>query len=318
MLKKILKTKLVTVILSCKIISNIFLKNSTIIVVYHGVSNNQPHFHTMFNLNINPKLFEKQLILLKNNFNIISPTELLQNDYKKPAVMITFDDGDKSYIKNAVPILKKHKIPSLIFLNMAVIKGDLSWAGLVTYLTEISKEFNEYIKIKKINKYKSINFLEINKKIVKKFFKTINKKKFFLKISKYTGNFLTVSDLIKLDKNNLVYFGNHLYNHYNAINLNSNDLKNQYIKNQNAIKKFNNFIKIFAYPFGQKNTCYNLKTNKILKKLGAKAIFSSNPLSFNKKDILHHRMPMSSIFTNNNILISHLVLIKVRQFFSSE
>ena len=130
MLKKILQSNIITFLLSIKIISKFILKNSTIIVVYHGVSRKGPFFHKKFNLNIKPTLFEKQIIWLKNNFNIISPRDLLNKKYKKPAVMITFDDGDKSYIKEAVPILKKYKIPSIMFLNMDVIQGKLSWAGI--------------------------------------------------------------------------------------------------------------------------------------------------------------------------------------------
>ena len=49
-------------------------------------------------------------------------------------------------------------------------------------------------------------------------------------------------------------------------------------KNQKEIGKFNNSTEYFAYPFGKEHTCYNNKTNIILTKLGAKLIFSSNPL----------------------------------------
>ena len=75
------------------------------------------------------------------------------------------------------------------------------------------------------------------------------------------------------------------------------------------------FTKFFAYPFGQKETCYNSKTNKIINKLGANAIFSNNPLNFNTDNNFFHRIPMASRFNNNDILISHLVLIRFKQVF---
>ena len=146
MLKKLLRTKLVSYFFSTKIISNLILKNSTIIVAYHGISFRPSVFYKTFNLNIDPFLFEKQILWLKENFNIISPIQLLKKNYKKPAVLITFDDGDKSYIKNAIPILKKYNIPSINFLNMAVVKGELSWAGITTYLTHKDKKFSTFIK----------------------------------------------------------------------------------------------------------------------------------------------------------------------------
>jgi len=306
MLKKILQSNIITFLLSIKIVSKFILKNSTIIVVYHGVSRKGPFFHKKFNLNIKPTLFEKQIIWLKNNFNIISPRDLLNKKYKKPAVMITFDDGDKSYIKEAVPILKKYKIPSIMFLNMDVIQGKLSWAGISTYLTHINKDFK---------KNNSINFLDIDKKQVNKFLKNNNKKNILKKIKKYTGNFLSLNELKKLDRSNLVFFGNHLYNHYNVINLNHKELKKQYFVNQNKIAKYNNYTKFFAYPFGQKETCYNFKTNNILFRFGASAVFSSNPLNFNSNGKFFHRIPMAPRFNNNNGLISYLVLMRFKQLF---
>ena len=198
------------------------------------------------------------------------------------------------------------------FLNMDVIQGNLSWAGISTYLTNISKDFKKKLKI---NKYNSINFLELNKKQANNFFGTVNKKNILKKIKKYTGNFLSLNELKKLDRGNLVFFGNHIYNHYNVINLNYKELKKQYLTNQNKIRKYKNYTKFFAYPFGQKETCYNLKTNKILFKLGASAIFSSNPLNFNTNNNFFHRIPMAPRFNNNNTLISHLVLIRFKQLF---
>ena len=82
MLKKLFRTTLVSYFFSIKIISNLILKNSTIIVAYHGISFQPSVFYKTFNLNIDPFLFEKQILWLKENFNIISPIQLLNKNYK--------------------------------------------------------------------------------------------------------------------------------------------------------------------------------------------------------------------------------------------
>ena len=110
MLKKILKTKLVSLLFSNNIIKKFVLRNSTIILVYHSISHRPSKFHKLYNLNVDPKLFEKQIIWLKKNFNLISPKELDTDEYEKPAVMITFDDGDKSYINNETIIETPPKV----------------------------------------------------------------------------------------------------------------------------------------------------------------------------------------------------------------
>ena len=55
--------------------------------------------------------------------------------------------------------------------------------------------------------------------MIESFLKKRNKSKIYKDIRKYSGNFLSLNDIKKLDKNRLVFFGNHLYNHYNAINI---------------------------------------------------------------------------------------------------
>ena len=203
MLKKILKTKLVSLLFSNNIIKKFVLRNSTIILVNHSISHRPSKFHKLYNLNVDPKLFEKQIIWLKKNFNLISPKELDTDEYEKPAVMITFDDGDKSYINNAVPILSKHKINSTVFLNMEVVKGNLSWACLTTYLINMHKEFKDYL-IKKNHSKLVESFVNLNEKIVNSFFTNKNKKIIIKKARNYSGNFLTLADIKKLDKKKFV------------------------------------------------------------------------------------------------------------------
>ena len=76
-----------------------------------------------------PMRFEKQIKYLKKEFQIISLDylyECLKNNYKLSPkdVVVTFDDGYKSYIKNVTPLLMKKKIPSLVFLNSEVSIND--------------------------------------------------------------------------------------------------------------------------------------------------------------------------------------------------
>ena len=54
--------------------------------------------------------------------------------YSSKNVLITFDDGSLSIIKNAVPILRKHKIKALLFLNMNAIENQKFFAGEASYL----------------------------------------------------------------------------------------------------------------------------------------------------------------------------------------
>ena len=112
-----------------RIINNI-LKNAVVIFVYHDVSNNPSPFSKKYNLNIPPDVFYSQVRAINNIFNIISPSDLINSHFERPAALFTFDDGFKSYFNNALPILKEFNSPSINFINYDVINGELFWPCL--------------------------------------------------------------------------------------------------------------------------------------------------------------------------------------------
>ena len=98
--------------LFARIINNI-LKNAVVIFVYHDVSNNPSPFSKKYNLNIPPDVFYSQVRAINNIFNIISPSDLINSNFERPAALFTFDDGFKSYFNNALPILEEFNSPSM-------------------------------------------------------------------------------------------------------------------------------------------------------------------------------------------------------------
>ena len=91
--------------------------------------------------NIRIKDFRSHLnIIKKSNFQFISYEEFkkfikLKDNSKK--VLLTIDDGFSSFYRNAWPILKKEKIPFIIFVNTESIgsPGYMNW----DQIKEISK-----------------------------------------------------------------------------------------------------------------------------------------------------------------------------------
>jgi peptidoglycan/xylan/chitin deacetylase (PgdA/CDA1 family) len=87
--------------------------------------------------NTSLKDFEAHLVyLLEQKFQVLSfsqAIEYMQSDEatKKTAV-ITIDDGYKSFYKNALPLLKKYKVPATLFINTQTIgAGDyMNWNEL--------------------------------------------------------------------------------------------------------------------------------------------------------------------------------------------
>ena len=90
------------------------------VLSYHSISEEISY------ISLNTKIFEKQIIFLKKlgyvsvNFNEIDPN-------KKNQIVITFDDGYKDILINALPILKRHNFKATCFFVTNQIGKNNQW-----------------------------------------------------------------------------------------------------------------------------------------------------------------------------------------------
>lgn len=97
--------------------------------VYHRVGD-----HRYPTTNTSIKDFESHLSYLnKNGFDVLTYSDaidyLKSNGLKRKIVVITIDDGYKSFYKNGYPLLKKYKFPATLFINSESVGGGdmVSW-----------------------------------------------------------------------------------------------------------------------------------------------------------------------------------------------
>ena len=158
---------------------------------------------------------------------------------------------------------------------MAPIKGEEDfYSGLICYLN--SKDYLFKKTMKNIYPDKNDNFLFFSMKDIQNFSSATQTIDFSKKLQRYHGKFASIKQLIEND--DVFVYGSHLYNHYNAVNLTKSELALQVEKNSNALKTVNGDSKLFSYPFGQPDSCYNSETDNTLRDLGIKKIFYANIL----------------------------------------
>lgn len=95
---------------------------------------------------LSPERFNEILNYLKKTFEIHSVEKILAHNgnlkNKKPLAAIVFDDGYKDYIEYALPLLKKHNLPSSMYVVTSCVESGIPpWTYVLdNALTQTKKE----------------------------------------------------------------------------------------------------------------------------------------------------------------------------------
>ena len=221
----------------------IFKNKKLSIFLFHEITERPSEFQKKNNIFHSGKEFELIINWISENYKIISPLDIEKENLN--CALITFDDGYEGAFKNAIPFLIEKKIPSLHFLNMKPIKEkEPNIVSKIEYLSLNSSKFINYILKQKIKN----PIYEVTPEIFNEFLK--NNSLDIDKINKYQGNLVSLETLDKYSNNEFVYYGNHLYDHWNIINLNMEEIERFYFKNKEILNKYKNFIDIFSFTHG--------------------------------------------------------------------
>lgn len=267
-----------------KLISFI-LRDKLRIVMYHGIIPDDTDLDCWWL--IKRKRFTDQISYLADNFNIISIDEAIGlNCLPENPCVITFDDGYKSVLTHAYPVLSKMGIPFTVYVTTGPVeKRSLLWPDNVyTYLyskniDEIDLSIpgfdNSFLSSQSKTDYingslKVLKQMEYNEKntFIDKFIK-----KQYISAERWQSvnspfEMLAIDDIKKLANDPLVTIGAHTVNHEILTRM---PLPAAAKEIENSHKALENWtgkkISHFAYPDGQ----YNKQLAKLVKELGFKS-----------------------------------------------
>jgi peptidoglycan/xylan/chitin deacetylase (PgdA/CDA1 family) len=267
-------------------------------------------------INLPLDVFKKQIKWIHQNFKVIELDDLISGQpISENSVLITFDDGFKSVLTNAFPVLNSYKIPATLFLTGAHIQENrIPWISqlhylLNTYLLNLSlRKYTSYCKHKKMlrsfNKIKSrlrqqkpseifssISFLE----------KSIG---IFVPSNLISEQFLSSNDIMKLESHGWT-IGNHTYNHSNIVHLTSNGIREEITTAQEVLSRFKSYRKVLALPFGDQSS-YSSRIVDIAREVGISHVFTTI-CQFNSlhhpSNILHRIAPETLSFDYFKFLV---------------
>ena len=103
------------------------------ILVYHGIClNDHLRFNTLF---IKLKMFESQLQLYKEYFNLVSLDDFYLQKFNndKFNICLTFDDGFANNYKYVLPLLERYEVPAVFFITGIRNAGyDILWNDILS------------------------------------------------------------------------------------------------------------------------------------------------------------------------------------------
>ena len=125
------------------------------IILYHVVSDRQDPFNSSGH-NVAPADFEVQLAYLRDHFQLIPLNkvgEIIGNGDANdgPYAAVCFDDGYKSNLIEAYPIMEKLQVPATMFIcGLVLDNANLLWRDMVRFLTDqgLGQDFIAYLKKK--------------------------------------------------------------------------------------------------------------------------------------------------------------------------
>jgi peptidoglycan/xylan/chitin deacetylase (PgdA/CDA1 family) len=286
----------------CRSIYNFFSNSSFKCFTYHDINIKTSEFCNDYNLNVTPENFEKQIIFIKEHFNLISPSDLNNIGIKDNSALITFDDGFNGIVKHAVEILERHKVQAIAFMNMSTVESGVQWAGMLSYMYKYHKDWMK-------NKgFKTNGFLTPDKKnAINEFFEKNSVE--FKKALMYSGDYIDVDGISQLKKN-VIYLGNHLYHHFSCSEINNETFIKEYEENDTKLSNYKNYLPVFAYPYGQPKIAYNSITNNILNNTNTKKIFLGITY-INNKSSLVYRLSMTNSINTVKKFRTHCILPEI-------
>lgn len=251
--------------------------------------------------------FEKELIYLKNNFNLISLRDISESkSIPKNSIAITFDDGFKSIEKYAIPLLEKHNIPATFFINTAYLDTNkASWATIGNYFY-----FSETLKQNLPKNYVEIKTTLRNTDSIETYNKYKTRIEKLHKFIPENFTFFTNLEYLKTLNANLFAVGLHAHEHQRHSMLNNAEQEFNIKENIRILSVLPTYIPIFAIPYG-KPYDWNIQTENICNKYSLKIMsaYGGQNVSI-KQTKIFNRIPADSEKVKEIIKYSYFKRLK--------
>jgi peptidoglycan/xylan/chitin deacetylase (PgdA/CDA1 family) len=260
--------------------------------VFHDIGQEPGSFAIEHHLCASPIVFQRQVEWITRHYCVIHPDDLLAgNKLPENAALITFDDGWAGTFGHGLPILATLGLPSVVFLNCAMLNGEPFAAAAAIYLGR-QETFRKFADTHGIDPpyHLSLTPGHLSE------FEAAHGLGWREGFKGYQGQFADHEILAQWDGRNDVRFGNHLYNHWNAAALKHAELEDLYLQNEVVLAGLSSARPLFAFPNGQSGLCFSEDDVGTVFAAGAKRIFAAEGrISIDPNALLLNRIALTDI-----------------------
>lgn len=101
------------------------LHGQAAVLMYHRVLPRGADTYSHDGIIVTPETFERQMRFLSRHFRLLTPDafahELSGPGFGRRSILVTFDDGWHDNFRNALPILRRHRVPAIVFVATAYV-----------------------------------------------------------------------------------------------------------------------------------------------------------------------------------------------------
>lgn len=250
------------------------LDSGLTVFTFHDVSNKPSDFANQYGLVVSTATFERQVRWIQANFELVHPSAILGSEpLPKRAAIISFDDGYRGSFDSGLPILERLGAPSIIFLNMQpILHGTALLSAVACFLDDTSPAFAAFCRGAGLQRP---FHLSLNPRVFSAYQSEYGPVDHDA-VTKFQGAMVDLKTLMKWDAKQLVCYGNHLFDHWNAAALTAAEFEKQYLDNEAALSGLASKVNLFAFTNGRPQICFTLREVELLKGMGAGKIFSTS------------------------------------------
>jgi peptidoglycan/xylan/chitin deacetylase (PgdA/CDA1 family) len=256
------------------------------------------------------------MYLRENNREIITldqAVERMSSTQVKPFTVLTFDDGYKNNLTRALPILEELNAPFTIFVNSAMMNGEIYawWLALRSLILNhdkitVESMFCQFTTKTLIEKRKALfhitnwvhEDISIHSQELNNLFKIFN-----INLSTIIRQeALDANDVRLLSKHPLVSIGGHAQSHLPLSTLSNADALSELTQNKNMLEELiDTEVRHLAYPFGDSSSV-GIREVQLAKKAGFKtAVTSQTGNIFKEHANLLLTLPRLAVVNHNSI-----------------